>query len=248
MKPGLHIDGIDARFLVHGRMEILALLNELIYYSEPVSVHFGTEECMETRLLEAREHTLIFEAGRNAQVNARLAAASACTFSARPQGIQVLFATGQVEPFSWGDSAAFSVALPTRLARLQRQESVRTIVPPQQSPEVALYSRDGGLLGRWPLRDLSVGGLGVALPTQDKLNHAAAAVRAQLDIPGYTEVDCAVSVRHATDLVQSDGEFGYRIGLGFINLPEPMRVAILRYIVDIERERRAASPSNQAED
>lgn len=248
MKPGLHLDDIDARFLVHGRMEILALLNELIYYSEPVNVRFGIDESMETRLLEAREHTLVFEAGPDAQLNDRLAAASDCTFCSSPQGIQVLFATGRVELISWGDSAAFSVAVPTRLARLQRQENVRTVVPPQQPPEVALYSRDGTLLGRWLLRDLSVGGLGVALPTQDKLSHAAGAVRAQLKIPGYTEVDCAVSVRHATDLMQADGESGYRIGLGFVDLPEQMRVAILRYIVDIERERRAASPSNQVED
>lgn len=248
MKPGLHIDGIDARFLVHGRMEILALLNELIYYSEPVSVHFGAGECMETRLLEAREHTLIFEAGQDAQANARLATAAECSFVAHPQGIQVLFAAGPAEPLSWGDSAAFSVALPTRLARLQRQENVRTVVPPQQPPEVSLYGNDGALLGKWPLRDLSVGGVGVALPNQEELTHAATAVRARVDIPGYTEVDCAVSVRHATDLVQSDGAVGYRIGLGFISLPEPMRVAVLRYIVDIERERRATPPSHQAED
>ncbi|TCS37846.1 c-di-GMP-binding flagellar brake protein YcgR [Paucimonas lemoignei] len=248
MKPGLHIDGIDARFLVHGRMEILALLNELIYYSEPVSVHFGVDECMETRLLEAREHALVFEAGRDAQANARLAAASACTFSARPQGIQVLFAAERVEPLRWGDSAAFSVALPTKLARLQRQENVRTIVPSQQPTAVALYAGDGKLLGEWPLRDLSVGGLGVALPTPDELRRAASAVRARLDIAGHAVVDCAVSVRHATDLAQSEDESGYRIGLGFIDLPEPVRVAILRYIVDIERERRGASPSHQAED
>jgi hypothetical protein len=73
-------------------------------------------------------------------------------------------------------------------------------------------------------------------------------VRARLDLPGYGEVDCAVSVRHATGLAQSDGDFAFRIGLSFTGLPEPMRVAILRYIVDVERARREAPSSNQAED
>jgi c-di-GMP-binding flagellar brake protein YcgR len=248
VEQGLHIDAIEERFLVHGRMEILALLNELIYLHEPISVQFGTERCIETRLLEARDQTLVFEFSDDKQANEQLALASGCTFLANPQGIRVLFAAGPVEPISWGGSAAFSVPLPAKLARLQRQESFRTIVPLAQAAGVTLYDEAGAPLGQWPLRDLSVGGIGVAMPSQAELDYAATAKRVRVALPQYGEIDCAVGVRHATGLEQPDGECSYRIGLGFIDLPEPMRVAILRYIVDVEQARRDAPLSDQAED
>lgn len=247
MESGLHIDGIDERFLVRGRMEILALLNELIYRQEPVSIHFGADECIETQLLEAREHVLVFEACNDAEANRRLAASSSCIFLAHPEGIRVLFATDQAQPVSWGGSAAFSVLLPAQLARLQRQESFRTIVPPQSAPGVTLYAGDGAPLGQWPLRDLSVGGLGVAVNSQAETAHAPGVARVRLALPGHGDVDCAVHLRHATDLRQPSGDLAYRIGFSFAGLPEPMRVAILRYIVDVEQARREAPLSNQAE-
>lgn len=248
MESGVDIDAIEERFLVHGRMEILALLNELIYCGEPVEVRFGSEGSCITRLLEARDQTVVFEASENSQTNIRLAAAADCTFLASPQGIRVMFSAGRAIPLTWGGIAAFSVALPTRLARLQRQESFRTIIPAQQAPAVTLHADDGSLLGRWPLRDLSVGGIGVAIATEAELQRATKSSRVQLLIPGCDAVACAVSVRHATGLAESDDEFGFRLGLGFIDLPETMRVEILRYIVDVERARRVAPPSTQAED
>lgn len=243
----MHIDGIDERFLVRGRMEILALLNELIYRQEPVNIRFGVDEGFETRLLEAREHMLIFEAGNDAGVNHRLENCSACSFVAYPEGIQVLFAAMQVQPVCWGDCAAFSAQLPECVARMQRQESFRTIVSPQAAPDVTIYAGDGKVLGRWPLRDLSVGGLGVAVGDQAELAQTPAASRVRLDLPGHGAIDCAVRLRHATSLGESGEGHAGRLGFSFAGLPEAMRVAILRYIVDSERERRQAQLSGHAE-
>lgn len=248
MEPGLHIDGVDERFLVRGRMEILALLNELIYRREPVSIHIGNNEAVETRLLEAREHVLVFEAASDASANQRLAAASGCTFLAYPEGIQVLFTAGQIRPVSWGGCAAFSVLLPDRVARLQRQESLRTIMSSQGAPDARFYAADGNALFQSPLRDLSVGGLGVAVRDPGLVAHASSVARVRLQLPARGEIDCAVTLRHVTDLRQSGGDFACRLGFSFTGLPEPMRVAILRYIVDAERARRAALPLSQAED
>lgn len=247
MEPGLQIDAIEERYFIHGRMEILALLNELIYRGEPVEVRGANGECMAARLLEAREHVLVFAAAEEALLNQHLAEAD-CSFFACPDGIRVLFSTGPATPVSWGGSAAFSVSLPARLARVQRQESVRIVVPSQQAPDVALYADNGLLIGQWPLRDLSAGGIGVGLPSQAELELAASAARAQVKIAGYGDIDCPVSVRHATGLSQPEGECGFRIGLSFVRLPEAMRIAILRYIVDVEQARRMEPSSSQTEE
>lgn len=246
MGPGLNIDGIEERFFVHGRMEIIALLNELIYRHEPVHMHFGIDGHLVTRLLDAREQALVFEAGADAEINRRLVTSPSCVFVAWPDGIRVQFSANQVQPVCWGGSVACSVALPDRLARLQRQESFRVLVPPSQAPHVTLYDADGAPLGAWPLHDLSAGGLSVTVASQAGLALAPKIARVRLDLAGHGSVDSAVILRHASALTQPGG-YACRIGLGFAGLQETMRVAILRYIVDVEHARRNARMASHTE-
>ncbi len=238
MTHGLTIDTIDERFIVHGRMAILSLLNELIHRHEPVTVHFNDDAgCFVTRLLEARDKTLIFDAGSDRQTNQRLLAASACNFLAYPDGIRVQFSSGAVQPVSWDGSDVFCVPLPDRLARLQRQESFRILVPAQQALHAELFARDGTSLGAWPLHDLSVGGLGVNVDGQPDLALGPKIARAHLSLPQHGEIDCAASLRHATDLAGSQGKFAYRIGVAFSDLMPEMRAAIQRYIIHTAQQR-----------
>ncbi|QAU33222.1 flagellar brake protein [Janthinobacterium sp. 17J80-10] len=243
MTSGVNFDGIDERFFVHGRMEILALLNEFIYRHEPFHVHFGVAERIVTHLLEARDQALVFEVAEVAAANQRLASASSCTFLACPDGIRVQFAAGPAQPVSWGGSAAFSVPLPSRLARLQRQESFRVVLPHAQAPQVSLHASDGTLLGAWPLHDLSAGGISVALNSQVELGLAPQVARVHLVLDGHGIIDSAVNLRHATALTQGRGGMAFRIGLGFSGMPDAMRVAIQRYIIDVEHARRNAHVS-----
>ena len=240
MNSGVSFEGIDERFFVHGRMEILALLNEFIYRNEPFQVDCGTGDHIVSHLLEAREQSLVFEASADAATNQRLAAASSCRFLASPDGIQVQFTAGPPQPVSWDGCAAFSVPLPSRLVRLQRQESFRVAVPQPQAPQVALHAGDGTVLGAWPLHDLSAGGLSVALNSQTELGLAPKIARVQLVLDDHGTIDSAVVLRHATALTQRRGGLAFRIGLGFSNMPDTMRVTIQRYIIDIEHARRHA--------
>ncbi len=247
MSPELNPDGIEERFFVLGRMEILAQLNELIYRHEPVTVHFGQGEHFSTHLLEARDDDLVFENGDDAGIRQRLVQAGSCIFLAFPNGIRVQFAAGPVQVHAWGESTALRVSLPQRLARVQRQESFRLQVPPRQAPDVAVFAADGARLGIWPLHNLSVGGLGVTTARQSELALAPQLARVRLELPGHGTLECAVTLRHATALAGKDGRFSCRIGLGFQDLPDAMRVAIQRYIVDVEQARRQAPARQHAE-
>lgn len=228
---------------MHGRMEILALLNEFIYRHEPLHVHFGATERILIHLLEARDQTLIFEVAEDGAASKRLATASSCTFLACPDGIRVQFAAGPAQPVLWGGCAAFSVPLPVRLARLQRQESFRIVVPHAQAPQVSLYGVNGVLLGAWPLHDLSAGGLSVAVHSHAELALAAQITRVRLALDGHGIIDSVVHLRHATALTLKRSAQAFRIGLGFSGMPDAMRVAIQRYIIDVEHARRNARMS-----
>ncbi len=249
MNDDLNLDAIDERFFVHGRMAILSHLNELIHRHEPVTLHFdGDGGHFVTRLLEARDKSLIFDAGSDHQANQRLLASNACMFLAYPDGIRVQFAAGAAQPVSWGGSDVFSVPLPDRMARLQRQESFRILVPPQKNLHATLFGRDGASLGQWRLHDLSVGGLGVNVHGQPDLGLGPKVARVQLSLPEHGEIDCAVTLRHATDLTKSATDFAYRIGVAFYGLAPQMRAGIQRYIIQIAQEQRDLAAELEPDD
>lgn len=231
MNKSLNLDNIDERFFIHGRMEILSQLNDLIYRQEPVTLQFESG-CFVTRLLDARSENLIFEAAGNAHSNQQLLASAACVFLAYPDGIRVQFATPGAQSVSWDDSDAFSVPLPSKLARLQRQESFRIVIPADRQVQVTLFAQDGSSFGERRLHDLSSGGLGVSINAQQDLVMGNKVARVRLQLPHHGAIESAVALRHATDLTEPGLQSAYRLGLAFIDLPPQMRVAIQRYIVD----------------
>lgn len=239
---------IDERFFVHGRMEILNLLNDLILRREPVTVSFDDgKECYISTLLEVRPKTLIFEPSTDGDANKRLLKSRTSFFVARPDGIRVQFLGNQAKRMSWGGSPAFSVPLPERLVRLQRQESYRILIPVAKALTVTLYAEDGSNLGEWPLHDLSVGGIGATLVGEPRLELGQAIARISLHLPDLGAIDCSVTLRHTTGLADDEVLLRYRIGLGFSGLLPAMRAAIQRYIIKLEQERRDLAENKDAD-
>lgn len=239
MGDGLNIDEIDERFFVHGRMEIHDLLNELIYRCEPVTVAFG-EERFSTYLLEVRDQAVIFDASSDPALNLRLLSCKSCSLTAFPDGIRVQFSGSGVQQIVWGEKEIFQAPLPDRVARLQRQETFRAVMPPDRQIPVRLFSGEGTELGEWPLRDLSTGGLGIAMETETELAAGRNVARIRLSLPGHREIDCKVELRHLTDLASRESSSPYRLGMSFLELATADRAAIQRYVIDVEHERRNA--------
>ena len=240
-------DDIEERFFVHGRMEILDLLNDLILRQQPVNVSFNAgQDGFATTLLEARHKALIFDPAAEAGANLALLACRACTFIAHPDGIRVQFAGRSVRRLSWGGADALCVRLPDKVARLQRQESFRILIPAAQVLAVRLFSADGTALGEWPLHDLSIGGLGISAGELPRLESGQVIARVQLALPDHAQIDCPATPSHVTSVADADGNLRYRIGLAFSALPPAMRATIQRYIIQVEHARRTAASENAA--
>lgn len=249
VNDGLNNNEIEDRFWVGGRMEILNVLDDLIHRREPITVTFGGGiPDLPTRLLEARKKTLIFESSSDIDAMLHLLKDPACFFRARPDGIGVRFQGGLARRISWGGSAAFSVPFPERLARLQRQESFRILIPAEKALAVSLFSNQGVSLGEWPLHDLSVGGLGVTVSGPSRVELGRTIARVNLQLPGHGKIDCPVILRHATNLATDEPNPPYRIGVEFSGLPQEMGAAIQRYIIKMEHERRSLAGEYDADD
>ena len=244
MRPTLSDDEIEDRYFLLGRMEILSVLNELIYRREPLTVYFnGGRDFFQTTLLEARPDALVFDLSGDVDANRRLPANSSCVFVSRLNGIRVQFAGSQPQRFSWGGSDAFWVPLPERVVRVQRRESYRILLPVAKPLLARLSAGSGAALGEWPAHDISVGGLGMTATGAPALEEGQEIARVQLALPGPVFIDCAAQVRHVTPISERQDGTRYRVGLSFVDLPSAAAVAIQRFITKTEHQRRGLESS-----
>ncbi|MBS0307355.1 MAG: flagellar brake protein [Proteobacteria bacterium] len=241
MLPSLSDDEIEDRYFLLGQMEILSVLNELIHRRTPVAVYFnGGRDLFMTTLLEARSEALIFDYSGDEKANRNITLSANCVFVANLDGIRVQCSSGPARSFSWGGSNAFWVPLPQRVVRIQRRESYRIQLPIAEPLMVALYTANDKLMGEWPTHDLSVGGLGfnaLGMTNFKPLQHIARLVF-QLPLQKRQAIDCPAVVRHVTALSDRQGSMRSRVGVSFSDLALTTAVAIQRYIIRVEHERR----------
>ncbi|MBS0307356.1 MAG: flagellar brake protein [Proteobacteria bacterium] len=247
----LNLNDIEDRFFVRGRMQILHVLNELIHRREPVTVHFptagGNLGHLDIQLLDARDHQLIFETNENTSAEQQLLSSRDCAFVSRPDGIRVQFSAHMVQQVDWGGSKAFAIPLPENLARLQRQETFRIRIPADKMLTVRLLDKDGVNLSDWPLHDLSAGGLGISVKRDTSVDQMSRIARVSFLLPDFGLVDCAVELRHATGAIEGGNNGRYRVGVSFIGMALETRVAIQRYVVHLEHERRSSLRDHESD-
>ena len=234
---------IEDRYFLRGRMEILNVLNDVIYRRESVTVNFnGGKDFFLTRLLEARHDALIFDLSGDVKANQRLPESPGCIFVVHLNGIHIQFSGSQAHRFSWGGSDAFWVPLPERIVRRQRRESYRILLPVTTPLMAKLFSDEGILLDECPLHDLSVGGIGITINEGLYLELGQTIARLNLALPKQRAINCSAEVRHVTQLAGRHSGMRHRVGLRFTDLAPAMGVAIQRYITRVEHERRGLIP------
>lgn len=238
MSASLSDQEIEDKYFLLEKMEILNLLNDLAHRREPVSVYFnGGQDFILSILLSAKPDGLVFDMGGDDKANARLENSEQCVFMATPDGIRVQFTGVDPKRFWWGDEEAFWVPLPERIVRMQRRDCYRNELPVVNTIRVQLSDEKGVNLGDWPLHDLSVGGLGATVAGEPHMKIGDSIAHIVIWISDKKRLDCIGIVRHIS-LIDRQGKGRYRVGIEFMNLPHAMEVAIQRYIIKIEYERR----------
>lgn len=237
--PGAAAEDLE-RYQLYSRIEILALLRVLIERRAPITVRFdGGEDFIVSALLAVNPdfEELVFDAAAQEAANRRLLAAPRLVFSASLDGVRIQFATQRAAPTTFEALAALRVRVPDMVLRLQRRDHFR-IAPPLARPLELDAPDPAG--GRVKLRvlDISCGGLavaiappGVALQTGELLRGCC------VELPEGARIVFDAEVRSVEPGRAPGG--ASRCGLRFVNLPGRALTALQRYILRLDRERRA---------
>ncbi len=138
---------------------------------------------------------------------------------------------------------AFEAPLPERVLRLQRRDYFRLTAPVAQPMKckLSLTEEDGKQrVIEAQVLDISGGGIAIMSPPRgfdfvvDQVFESC-----EVDLPDLGTIRAALRVRNAFEITLRNGTKVKRSGCQFVNLPSSMLSRIERYIMKVERERKA---------
>jgi len=235
------------QYLLHSRVEILAVLRSLVAKRALVSVYFnhGASFLLTSVLqVEASSGQLVLDWGREEAINRQALLASPMILTAAVEKVKIQFVLKQLVETQQAGRPAFLAGLPESVLRLQRREYFRLTTPIAKPVKfVTTLKRPDGcaLVVEASLLDISAGGVGLmASPALAALlPRGTVLTDCKMTLPDEGLLVANLCVRNKFDVATRGGSRYVRVGCEYIALPGARMSMVQRYITRVERERKA---------
>lgn len=231
------------RCTLTGSREILFQLRSLIKHSERVSVTFDeSRQSFLTVLIDvlADEDQLIFDIGGSEETNRAFLKADRCLFAGVLEGIRIQFHARQARMTKINGEQVFTVPLPKNILRLQRRDAFRLHLPTIK-PYICRVRRGSAEEKTLPLRDISVGGIGIQVAEQLAYDPLTQLENSWIDLRESGMFAVTLEVRYIMSTEARTGKPLWHMGCRFLNLSPHDETLIQRFMARVEAERRALS-------
>ena len=241
----MQADDFD-KYLLHSKKEILFLLRALRDKGSLITVYFnqGNDFLLTTLLAISPDgDAILFDPGSNAEMNRKALASDKLIFITTHDKVKIQFTVQRLESAEYEGRPAFRSSLPDRLLRLQRREYYRLTAPIAHPLKclIPVNLADGSRTTvETTVFDISGGGLAVMAPPEGiefETDHLFEDCR--IDLPDVGTVTATLRVRNVFEFTLRNGTRVKRSGCQFEDLPGHMLTLIQRYIIRVERERKA---------
>jgi c-di-GMP-binding flagellar brake protein YcgR len=234
----------ESRYLLRSRSDILFVLRSMLRSRDLIAVHVeGSPEFLLSALLAVEDAGLVFDCGADAAMNRRALAAERLILTAAHDKVRIQFVLPWLRHTLHHGQPALAAPVPESLLRLQRREYYRLVAPVAQPLRCTL-----ALLGPGGERqtidaqiiDISGGGIAVMgslagtefVPEQEFES-------CRLELPDIGRIDAGLRVRNVFQITLRSGARVKRYGCQFLRMPHAMQSMIERYIMKVERDRKA---------
>ncbi|MFA7241621.1 MAG: flagellar brake protein [Sulfuricellaceae bacterium] len=231
-----------SRYLVESKKEVAFILRSIAQKGEGLTAHFNQgNDFILTSIIEvdADNNTVILDYGANEALDRKILEARKIVFITAQDKVRVQFTVNRIEKTRYDGNPAFKISLPESLIKLQRREYYR-LATPISKPLVCTFPLEGGSKVNLAIADISIGGIGVVNPPSHfKFEIGATHQGCYFVLPETGTIVAALQIRNAFEITLKNGSRVMRAGCMFVNLPGTMESMIQRYIIKLERERRA---------
>lgn len=232
------------KYMLRTPAEMLMVLRGLRDRKAQITVFFNEgEDMLLTMLVEVAQDRLIFDVGPDEELNRRAAAAGKHYCVALLDKVRIQFLLGDFTPITHDNRPAFRSALPQELLRLQRREFYRLTTPiarPLKCRMSLPLASGGEQVYEATVFDISGGGIGIAAPPAEVPFAPLQQVPdCRIELPEVGIVTGTIKVCSVFEITLKSGARVRRAGCSFVDLPGPQATLIQRYIIKVERERKA---------
>lgn len=229
------------RYLINHPHEVERILRGVMTSKTPVTLFepLGRDFIPSSIVaLEPKAGFLLLEQGPDTAFNRRVMNKEQLICVTHMEQIHIQFACGEVHATHWGNEPVLRVQIPKELLRLQRREYFRLSTSVMNPVRCAIKTQESFI--ETVVVDISVGGMGVlAYEGSHLLKSGQTYHGCRIDLPGAGTFAISLNVRSTFDVELKNGRLTHRAGCQFIDLPPSVETEIQRFIIRVERERRA---------
>lgn len=239
----LEVDAYS-QYLLRSKGEIKFVLRALLDGGSNITVHFNEgKDFLLTTLVAVDDDGITLDYGSSGEMNRKVQTAAKVFCVTTLDKVKIQFVLAGLKSIVVDGRPAFRAAFPESLLRLQRREYYRLTTPiarPMKC-QLPMPQADGDTAAvELNLIDISGGGLAMMVPPEGlALEPGAEFANCRIELPEVGIVVARLQVRNIFEVTLRNGSRVTRVGCQFINLPGPMLTLVQRYIIKIERERKA---------
>lgn len=232
------------QYMLRTRAEILVVLRGLYEHVSQITIFFNEgKDMLLTTLAAVADDHLVLDYGPSSDTNRKALEAEKHFCVTTLEKVRVQFILRGLKKVELDGRPAFRASLPDEVLRLQRREFYRLTTPiarplkcviPIPLPDGDTYSHEAHIL------DISGGGMGISAPPEEiPFGTDMVLPNCRIDLPEVGFVTATIKVRSLFEVTLRSGARVRRAGCEFVKLPGPMMTLIQRYIIKVERERKA---------
>lgn len=240
-------DGVSS-FTVNWKKEIVYILRAVMEKTELVSAYFNRgESFILTSIIavDPDEELVFLDLGANEVFNKKILDSERIVFVTAHDKVKVQFVGHWIEKAQLEGRDVFRIELPKSLIKLQRREYYRVTTPIVRPLKCTILMEDKSKI-EMAVVDISIGGVGVALPPEDVAVEPGTVFNGcSLVLPEIGNIVATMEIRNVFEVTSRTGAKTQRAGCQFVNLSANMQSMIQRYIIKVERERRAMDLDRQ---
>lgn len=232
-----------SQYMLNSKSEMFAIFRGMVEQVSQITMFFNDgRDMVLTDMISYGDNGLLLDLGASPEMNSKALEARKLFCVTQLDKVKIQFILRGLERIETKGGPAFRAALPDSVLRLQRREYYRLATPivrplkcvmafpPENGEPRTLEAQIG---------DISGGGLGVVSIPLDVPIQTGQQLGCRIDLPEVGVVAGTVAVRSVFESVARNGVRSQRAGCEFLKLPGLMLTLIQRYIIKVERERKA---------
>lgn len=233
-----------SQYMLNSKNEMFAVFRGMVEHVSQVTMFFNEgRDMVLTSMISYNDNGLFMDLGASSEMNRKALEAKKLFCVTQVDKVKIQFILRGLNRVETKGGPAFFAALPDSVLRLQRREYYRLTTPIARPLKCILAlppAADGERrIIEANVGDISGGGVGVISIPLDVPLEPGLELGCKIDLPEVGMVAGAVVIRSVFESLTRSGIKSKRAGCAFLKLPGPMLTLIQRYIIKVERERKA---------